>query len=344
MDRYTLYWRKCEEILMIDYRKEMEKCTQCGECTAHCTFLQKYHLDFSLQQIERLKELSYSCFLCGTCKIHCPEAIDGSEIMQALRAECVNIDGQELVPTGFEKMIEEKADYLYKNYHYANQKSVIFMGCNFPAYFPKTARRISEYFLKYYQIGTVYECCGKPIMDLGLSKKAEKSLDQLIERMRSHQIEEVITVCPNCDSYLKKNSSMRVVTILQKMKELKIGNPIDYKDAYIFQACPDREKGEWMELVQDFFSQKVQRIETIQCCGLGGCAKAKEPELARGFTDQLPKGSNKRIYTYCASCAGNFRRNGCTNVRHILPEILGLPFEEADIQHNGENRKDTKNW
>lgn len=325
----------------MNYIKYMEQCISCGACTEHCDFLKKYKLNYSTQNLERLKELSFHCFLCGECKAHCPKEIDGREIMKTIRSEQAVQNGGKPATDGFEKMIEEKEDYIYKNYHHAGRKSVLFIGCNFPAYFPETTKRLIRMFEEDYDIGTVYDCCGKPMTDLGLGEKSAKLLE---ERLRGYQIEEVIAVCPNCYAHLKERLPMKVITILEKLKELGIGQQINEPGARIFKSCPDREDGEWVRMAEKFFASELQCVEDVQCCGLGGCAKAKEPEIAHGFAEKLAGQNYPYVYTYCASCAGNLTRNGCGNVRHILQEILGFPRETADIYRNGENRKNAKNW
>ena len=65
-----------------------------------------------------------------------------------------------------------------------------------------------------------------------------------------------------------------------------------------------------------------------------------EPELAKGFAEKV-KECTETVYTYCGSCAGNLTRNGCRQVRHILPEILGTS-EKPDTVKSLINRMRTK--
>ena len=52
-----------------------------------------------------------------------------------------------------------------------------------------------------------------------------------------------------------------------------------------------------------------------QCCGLGGCAGRKEPELAEKMVSNISE--KDKVYTYCASCFGNFFRKGYEGTEHI---------------------------
>jgi hypothetical protein len=152
-------------------------------------------------------------------------------------------------------------------------------------------------------------------------------------------VTEVITVCPNCYSYLKPRISVKVVTIYEKLKELGIGQKIP-GGCRVFTPCPDRESQSWLSELSGFLEKECEVIEDVQCCGLGGQGCASEPELAKGFARAL-KDCPETIYTYCGSCAGNLTRNGCRQVYHVLPEILGT-HERPDTMKSLVNRMKTR--
>lgn len=74
---------------------------------------------------------------------------------------------------------------------------------------------------------------------------------------------------------------------------------------------------------------------------MGGCAAGKEPELADEMLESLDR--NDKIYTYCASCAGNLVRRGYERTEHLLIEILGTK-ERPDTHKSLLNRMKTKYW
>ena len=80
-----------------------------------------------------------------------------------------------------------------------------------------------------------------------------------------------------------------------------------------------------------------------QCCGLGGCAGGKEPELAKGMACHVTEEGYETVYTYCASCAGNLTRNGGQGVSHLLTEILDY-HEQPDVAKSMINRMKTRFW
>lgn len=109
----------------------------------------------------------------------------------------------------------------------------------------------------------------------------------------------------------------------------------------MFLPCPDREKKELLGEIERYIEGKLIPIEEVQCCGLGGCAPVKEPELAKNMGAALKNSGGQKIYSYCASCAGNLNRNGSKNVTHILTEILETD-EKADTGKSMLNRMKTK--
>ena len=128
--------------------------------------------------------------------------------------------------------------------------------------------------------------------------------------------------------------------IYEKLEEFEIGKK-NLFPAKVFLPCPDREKKELLGEIERYIEGKLIPIEEVQCCGLGGCAPVKEPELAKNMGAALKNSGGQKIYSYCASCAGNLNRNGSKNVTHILTEILETD-EKADTGKSMMNRMKTK--
>ncbi|MFI3171936.1 MAG: (Fe-S)-binding protein [Eubacteriales bacterium] len=310
------------------------QCISCGLCTKHCTFLTKYNLDFS--DDERLSELAYACMLCGKCTEVCPIGIDGRNRILAMRSEQVGKNSGKL--SGYQMLRAEKVNYKFKNYRNGKKKSVLFPGCNYPSLYPQTTDKLID-IMKQYEIGVVFDCCGKPIAELGLEKEKNQILYTLNRKLKSEGIEEIIVVCPNCYYYLKDKLEISVVTIYEKLLELGLGNKIrlSKEDVIaIFPPCPDRKNKRWMTHIQQYLEQEIKYIEEIQCCGLGGVAAAEEPEFPEIMSTKLRE-STEDTYVYCASCAGSFARNKVQGVHHFLNEILGSD-EEPDVKHSMLNR------
>lgn len=185
-------------------------------------------------------------------------------------------------------------------------------------------------------IGNVFDCCGKPVAELGLKEDAERIIERINRKLTELHIDEVIMVCPNCYAYLKDRLTVRMIMIYEKLAELGIGRKISGKTE-IFPPCLDREKWEILSHIRPFLEEEPELITKIQCCGLGGCAGQKEPDFLGQISEE------EGICTYCALCSGSITRKGYGDAGYLLPEILGSR-EKPDVVHAIENRRNTKDW
>lgn len=312
---------------------DISQCIHCGKCREHCLFLDKYKMDLS--EGEKLRELAYHCFLCGRCGQVCPKGIDGREVILQYRRERVE-ENQGVVPEkGYGMLLREKSSYLFKNYRHASAKRILFPGCNFPSLYPETLTKLSRMLEEKAGIGMVLDCCGKPVAELGLEKAKERIIGEIQMALDRYGIEEVVMLCPNCYYFLKPQLRQKVTSIYVVLRELGIGRKIK-AGIPLYIPCPDREDEEWVKTLKPFLEEDIKRTEGIQCCGLGGCAGVKEPELAGGPSVILKEAGCIELYTYCASCCGQFRRNGI-DAKHLLPEILQTG-EKPDVAKSLFNR------
>lgn len=306
---------------MSETMKLTENCIHCGRCTKQCSFLDKYGLD--LGAFAARDDLAYHCFLCGSCAAVCPKEIDGRAIALALRRERVKADGGKVKESGFGALIAEKKDYLFKNYK-KGKKSVLFPGCNFPSFFPKTTDHLITLLAERADMGVVFDCCGKPIYELGMEQAAEEGLASLKTRLHTAGVEELVILCPNCYYFLKARlGEFSVVNIYEKLRELGLGEKIEEKKVSIFVPCPDKKTHELQQEFLPFVTGEWENVAGVQCCGLGGCAAGKEADLAQSFCEEVKRQICEPVYAYCASCAGCLSRGGVENVHHVLVEILG---------------------
>ena len=309
-------------------RKLTENCIHCGCCTAVCGFLKKYKLD--LQAFAQHPELAYHCFLCNDCYHVCPRDISGREAALQLRRHRVAENGGKIAEKGYTALIAEKKDYLFRNQKAADRRSVLFPGCNFPSFFPKTTAYLVKLLKDNADIGVWYDCCGKPISELGLVKEETQGLNNLKQRIEKLGIEEIIVLCPNCYHFLKPRLDIPVVSIYEKLRELGLGNQIHEQMANIFVPCPDKASMSLEKSLLPFFEGGYKNIKGIQCCGLGGCAAGNESEISASFAAHLKDRDLPNVYVYCASCAGKLRRSGVANVHHVLVDILETG-EESEL-------------
>lgn len=329
----------------------VDNCIHCGKCTKNCSFLSKYNTDIG--NTEKLQELAYHCFLCGKCSEVCPVGIDGRGIVLNMRQEITEKAGK--VPEkGYDMLLLEKKNYLFRNYRHAG-KSALFPGCNFPSFYPETTKKLIS-ILDEHGIGVIFDCCGKPVAELGLKEREEKIIADMEKRLQQAGVTELIMACPNCYHFLKgRLIGVSIISVYEKLGELGIGKEIE-KDISVFLPCPDRREKELLEKIEPFIAGEVKIITEASCCGLGGCSSIKEPELAKGMAESLRQAGYEEICTYCGSCAGNLTRNfdvgiksssgcdlekPCARVSHILAELLET-YEKPDTSGSFLNRVKTK--
>lgn len=305
-------------------------CIHCNKCVKKCDFLTKYNMD--LHEFSKRDDLAYNCFLCNDCKIVCPKDIDGSKISLALRNSWKD---KNYIEKKYKALLFEKKNYIFKNYKHSNTKSILFPGCNFSSFYPNAVKKIADIFRKEYNIGIAFDCCGKPIAELGMKEYENNIIKNLEKNMELYGIEEIITLCPNCYYFLKPRISIKIVTIYEKIFELgiKISNVDFPEEINLFLPCPDKEskfiKESILKLIPQY-KDNIREINDINCCGLGGCAIVNERDIAKGFIEKLKSKNLNNLYVYCATCAGNFNRNKINNVRHLLLDFLNIKENISD--------------
>ena len=317
--------------------ENLDKCINCHLCRDNCDFLTKYGIDIC--DTDRLRELAYHCFLCGKCTSVCPVGIDGREIIMEMRRERASSDERTSIEDAYKGLISEKRNYRFRNWKHVTSGSIFFPGCNFPSMYPKTNKMLSKLFADN-GIGTVYECCGKPVAELGLAEDEERIINSIREKLREASVTEIVTACPNCRDFFGDRLGVKVRSVYDNLSELGAGKTVK-GDIELYLPCPDREKKLWVEELRPFVEGEIRINDSAQCCGLGGSAISCERELADGFVKKLGESIDDHIFTYCASCVGRFRRSGLKPVDHILPFIMGTD-EQPDTLKSYLNRVMTK--
>lgn len=310
-----------------------EKCIHCHKCRDNCDFLSKYGIDIC--DTERLRELAYHCFLCGRCSAVCPVGIDGREIIMDMRRERASSAEHAQIIKIYKGLITEKNNYKFRNWKHVTSGSVFFPGCNFPSMYPKTNAVLVKLF-KDHGIGTVYECCGKPISELGLANDEERILNEIRVRLQAAGVTEVVTACPNCRYFFGDRLGAEVVSVYRKLSDLGLGKKLE-GDMEFYLPCPDRTERIWIEEMRPFINGEITINDSAQCCGLGGNAAVCEKEIADRFVKKLGESTEEHVFTYCASCMGRFRRRGLKSIDHVLPLIMGTN-EQPDTAKSYINR------
>lgn len=304
--------------------KNLDKCIKCDACTKKCDFLKKYDLD--LVDFSNYPDLAYHCFLCDVCSQVCPADINGVEISLYLRAK----KPKKFKYLNFSKQSPFKSPYIYSNNSKNPSSEILFFGCNFPGFFPKTTEILIKLFYKN-GVDFSIDCCGKPLFEVNLDFL--KTKNHLLKLFDKKGVKKIITACPNCYYFFKdyyKFENIQISTVYEKLNELGLMSKIKEK-INLFFPCPDKFRREIFTEFKSYISFE-NSFRNILCCGMGGLAKSSEPEIYKNNIEIIKDKKTPNIYTYCATCAGNFTKNGIKNVKHLTSEFLGV-CENPDINY-----------
>lgn len=292
----------------MDYLKIVEdNCIKCGYCTQNCPFLSKY--DINLFDFTKREDLAFSCFLCNKCSYVCPKNLNGKYISLTLRKNNPKYKLTKIV----------KDNYLFKNMAkgFKSSKDLLYLGCNFPAFYPETSKALINIFSKK-GFSFSIDCCKNPVMSTGYEEKQNHNLQKQISKL---DVERIVTACPNCYHHLKNKYKVQVVSIYQWLEEynyIKDFNGI----CNVFFPCSDRYNREIFDTIKKHAPNYKDKFTSTNCCGAGGLASKQESGLAKAMSDSI---KNEEIYTYCATCSMSFSKYN--KVHHFISIFLGIDEE-----------------
>lgn len=288
--------------------KTKKECIKCNICKKNCDFLTKY--DINLFDFISRPELRYSCFLCDKCRAVCPKDLSGGQIAMALRKH---------EPKGTFMTEFLKNNYKLRNNSKRKSKDLLYLGCNYPGFLPKTCEKLIDICG---EMGIDYsiDCCKKPVYEAG----GKANISQVEKLCKDKDVERLICCCPNCYHFLKGRIDVEIIDIYSFLKEKNIGNKLHEK-ANVFFPCSDRYNHEIFDSIKYFIDDYEDAFTDVNCCGLGGGASKNEPDLLEDRKNKLKAHGKDNIYTYCSSCAGIFKNKyDLNNVKNFLTEILGV--------------------
>ncbi|MDY6065586.1 MAG: (Fe-S)-binding protein [Finegoldia sp.] len=280
-----------------------DQCIECGLCTKNCTFLQKY--DINLKDYCDRPDLAFSCFRCNKCSYVCPKDLDGNKISFLLRQE----------EPRYESVVKQKDDYIFKNVPKGKSKDLLYLGCNFPAFYPETTEYFKNLFKKEGFKFSI-DCCNNPVESTGFKNTYTQRLNASLDE---DETERIVCVCSNCYHLLKKQSKHEVISIYQWLDEYGYSKDIDYQ-VNVFFPCSDRYNREIFAYIEPHLKAGFNdKYTKTNCCGAGGLASKKETELAEKMRKSI---QDDKVYTYCATCSSRF--DEFNEVHHLASVLAGL--------------------
>lgn len=238
----------------------------------------------------------------------------------------------------YQLSLAEKRFYPFRRWPRQKARCVLFPGCGFAAQFPRTLEAL-ELLCAQHGVPVAHDCCGSSFGESGLADDVARFASKLNVRFREIGAEEVIVVCPNCLRHMRETLDVSVVSIYEKLAEWEVGLVSRMPGGYVFHPCPEREGAVmWPEIEPFVAGSELAPVAGVPCCGLRGDIAARGPEPARKLCAKAARQvGDAPLYVYCASCGGQFARQGLSDVRHILSVLLGVE-EQPDCKHSVRNR------
>ena len=241
----------------------------------------------------------------------------------------------------------EKTNYVFKNWRHASAGSVVFPGCGFPSFFPRTLATLRDALRPVSGVSFALDCCGLPLAGLNGPEAYRAELSRVEERLVCVGAREVVPLCPNCGSAFAEalDRSVSQVTIYAFLRTLTERGLVDCAriamPGAVFVPCPDRAHREWLDDLAYFLEPSVFVSECSACCG--AAFELSQPEASMTAAKRVLETAAHEcacagvdepvLYVYCASCAGKLERArrqcsdglaGSVRVVHALSALMGV--------------------
>ena len=236
----------------------------------------------------------------------------------------------------------EKTHYPFKSYPKTSCETILFPGCAFQSQFPRTMERLSE-LCRAAGFGIIYDCCGDPLEGYGKEDAAQRVLRNLNRKLKELGCKRLVLVCPTCRKHLTGKLECEVVTIYDVIDELDVDLPQSFGEGSMHIPCPDKKTKQLETSIRQLSDmEQVQTITRAGCCGLRADLASRGPEYVKKLSNIIIENADGgMLYTYCASCLGQFSRMGYNDCRHVVSVLLGID-EEPDSAHALMNRAKRK--
>ena len=316
----------------------------------------------------------YHCLLCARCAEACPVFINTRELGIAVRA---NLHRRGLAPKKFhmvrDAVVNEKNVANFPNsdramwidffipqppedYYQKDKAEVVyFVGCvgsfspqvqDIPAAFVQVMEKAGVDFTI---LGEAEQCCGYPLMILGMGKEVEEHIKHNIEMIKAKGAKTVVFSCPSCyHTFAHEYPEIEGVELLHHSQfiarliregRIKLKKPLEVSVAY-HDPCDlgrnSRVFDEPREVVNALPGVKFREFpsnrEFALCCGGGGDVEIANPKITEKVSmqiiDEAEEVSIDTIATACQQCkrvikaAANMHEGKRFQVKDIAELVL----------------------
>ena len=338
------------------------ECSACGVCREECPVLdtmgERFLGDIATSIIqgdedENDRELIVKCALCGLCSAVCPQELNIAAMMREARD--ILMQRGYTFPESY-RFIWVDHDWnvfsLFKD-NYQTQKAyekwfktecdtLFFPGCMLLNAAPQIVKSAAEWLDgQNLDVGLIdFLCCGAPIVEVGMKKRAEAYAAALWKRISETGAQRIITACPTCHAKLSdypKNKTVEIQSIFQLMADAGVRIPANKGEIVtVHDSCPDRWGTIGTHVRQILSDHDVREMEHSKektiCCGSGGIVSAVSAELcesrAQRRLDEVYAAGADACITYCMACAHRLSGSGSEiPVTHLLELIFNSPVD-----------------
>jgi len=302
-------YKMCRFVCPTGIATKNESITPYGRSSAYyLTSIKK--MAYSPKAVEAI----YQCATCGLCKTWCKPEVDVANIMETARKEIVH---QGLAPQSVTQMNEitqrnfnpfgEPSNRRFSKIKLGTQKSVrkaetlYFVGCTTAYRHPEIANAIVTLLKTMNEDYTVMtdseQCCGSPLIRLGLEDSAKKLLTHNAEVINNLGCGAIVTGCPGCHRTLKEDyprlgfkldaNVMHLTEYLdsidKSLPDVAFAKKVTYHD-----SCHLGRHSNVYDQPRNIL-QHVKELKLVEmdwnkknsnCCGSGGGLRSSFPNIA----------------------------------------------------------------
>jgi heterodisulfide reductase subunit D len=302
-------FKMCRFVCPTAVATKNESITPYGRSTAyHLASIKKS--PYSPKAVESL----YQCATCGLCKTWCKPEVDVASIVEIARKEIIQkglapqtvTKLNEITQTNFNPYGEPSSKRISKIQLWNVKKgekaeTLYFVGCTTAYRHPEIANAIIHTMEQMGEdltvLGGSEQCCGSPLIRLGLEEQAKKLLAHNSEAINDLNCSTIVTGCPGCHRTLKEDYPRLgfkldakvmhftefVDSIDKSLPRVKLDKKVTYHDpchlgrhSNIYnQPRNILNHVQGLKLVEMDWNQK-----NSNCCGSGGGLRTTYPSIA----------------------------------------------------------------
>lgn len=340
----------------------VDECIGCDQCLSQCRLLQRIGEDITgLAGRGPTVEEAYACTLCGLCEAVCPSSLSVRNLFAETRRNAV--DNREIDIDDYKYMFPDRELTVMSLYrelsgiHYddlnTDQESQVtfFPGCTLLTYAPELTRAVYAQLNKAKDTMLLMDCCGLPLSQLGLQARCDDYIEQVMTRILSYNVKEMVVACPNCYHQLREitaGKGIKLLTIFDALQNAPLlHKPFARKEKLsvtIHDSCSDRFAGIFARQARKALIGKGFNITEMErnynmtiCCGSGGQVTHFDPELAdalvRSRLEEAEKTKAEVLAACCMGCVLNFSRIASPlKVQHVLNLLLEIEQDYTGVK------------